>query len=138
MRKNHLTVSHPGQYVKDAIEYLGISVEEAAKKIKINENFTSLDEKIKSIHSGAYGRLDPNGIAPTITTRFDTPSGGKFTHPFLNRTITPREAARIQSFPDSFQFSGNKTSICKQIGNAVPPKLAYFFGIMLKEILKHD
>ena len=48
MRKNHLTVSHPGQYVKDAIEYLGISVEEAAKKIKINENDLQslMDEKL--------------------------------------------------------------------------------------------
>lgn len=123
---NHIKTNHN----KKAVERMA--------KIKINENFTSLDEKINSIHSGSYGRLDPNGIAPTITTRFDTPSGGKFTHPFLNRTITPREAARIQSFPDSFEFSGNKTSICKQIGNAVPPKLAYFFGIMLKEVLKHD
>ena len=104
-------------------------------KIKINENFTALDEKINSIHSGSYGRLDPNGIAPTITTRFDTPSGGKFIHPYENRTITPREAARIQSFPDDFKFDGNKTIVCRQIGNAVPPKLAYFFGEMLKEVL---
>lgn len=108
---------------------------ERMKKIKINENYLILKEKINSVHSGAYGRLDPNGIAPTITTRFDTPSGGKFIHPFKNRTITPREAARIQSFPDEFEFVGNKSNICKQIGNAVPPKLAYFFAIMIKEIL---
>lgn len=104
-------------------------------KIKINENYMVLDEQINSVHSGSYGRLDPNGISPTITTRFDTPSGGKFIHPFENRTITPREAARIQSFPDDFKFIGNKTSICKQIGNAVPPKLAYFFAIMIRGIL---
>ncbi len=60
----------------------------------------------------------------TITTRFDTPSSGKFTHPFLNRAITVREAARIQSFPDDFVFVGPKTSQMKQVGNAVPPKLA--------------
>jgi DNA (cytosine-5)-methyltransferase 1 len=60
----------------------------------------------------------------TITTRFDTPSSGKFTHPFLNRAITVREAARIQSFPDSFVFFGNKGSQMKQVGNAVPPILA--------------
>ena len=107
-------------------------------KIKINENYTVLDEKINTVHSGSYGRLDPNGIAPTITTRFDTPTGGKFIHPFENRTLTPREAARIQSFPDNFKFSGTKSCICKQIGNAVPPKLAYFFGILIKEVLKND
>ena len=60
----------------------------------------------------------------TITTRFDTPSSGQFTHPFLNRAITVREAARIQSFPDNFIFYGNKGSQMKQVGNAVPPLLA--------------
>ena len=79
-------------------------------------------------HSGSYGRLCWNEHAQTITTRFDTPSGGRFTHPDKNRTITPREAARIQSFPDDFVFLGNRTSICKQIGNAVPPKLAFFLS----------
>lgn len=108
------------------------------EKIKINENFTVLNENIKSVHSGSYGRLNPNDIAPTITTRFDTPSGGRFIHPFENRTITPREAARIQSFPDSFEFIGTKSCICKQIGNAVPPKLSYFLGTMIRRILEND
>ena len=105
------------------------------KKIKVNENYTSLNEDIKSVHSGSYGRLDPNGIAPTITTRFDTPSGGRFIHPFENRTLTAREAARIQSFPDDFEFYGTKSCVCKQIGNAVPPKLAYFFAVMIRRLL---
>ena len=105
------------------------------KKIKVNENYTSLHEDIKSVHSGSYGRLDPNGIAPTITTRFDTPSGGRFIHPFENRTLTAREAARIQSFPDDFEFYGTKSCVCKQIGNAVPPKMAYFFAIMIRRLL---
>ena len=108
------------------------------EKIGINENFTVLDEEIKTVHSGSYGRLDPDSIAPTITTRFDTPSGGRFIHPFENRTITPREAARIQSFPDDFKFVGTKSSICKQIGNAVPPKLSYFLGTMIRRILEND
>ena len=108
------------------------------EKVGINENFTVLDEEIKTVHSGSYGRLDPDNIAPTITTRFDTPSGGRFIHPFENRTITPREAARIQSFPDDFEFVGTKSSICKQIGNAVPPKLSYFLGTMIRRILEND
>ena len=106
--------------------------------IKQSENFTSLKENIRSVHSGSYGRLDANKLAPTITTRFDTPSGGRFIHPFENRTITPREAARIQSFPDDFEFLGSKTSICKQIGNAVPPKMSYFLGLMIKRILQDE
>ncbi|MDE6441998.1 MAG: DNA cytosine methyltransferase, partial [Clostridia bacterium] len=104
-------------------------------RVGIDENYTVLDENINSVHSGSYGRLNPDSVAPTITTRFDTPSGGKFIHPYQNRTITPREAARIQSFPDSFIFSGNKTVVCRQIGNAVPPKLAYLIATMVKELL---
>lgn len=104
------------------------------KQIKNGENWTSLNEDIKSVHSGSYGRLEKYDIASTIVTRFDTPSGGKFIHPTENRTITPREAARIQSFPDDFVFKGTKSSVCKQIGNAVPPKLAYFLAETIKEI----
>lgn len=82
------------------------------------------DDTIKSVHSGAYGRLDLNEVACTITTRFDTPSAGRVIHPLMNRALTPREAARLQSFDDDFVFYGNKTSIGKQIGNAVPPLVA--------------
>lgn len=124
--KNHYKTNH-SQKTIDRI-----------KKIKIDENFKTLEEKINSIHSGSYGRLNPNGIAPTITTRFDSPSGGKFTHPFKNRTLTAREAARIQSFPDDFTFTGTKSSVCKQIGNAVPPKVAYFFAVMIRRLLNEN
>ena len=72
----------------------------------------------------------------TITTRFDTPSGGRFTLPDQDRTLTAREAARVQSFPDDYRFYGNKTSVNKQIGNAVPPKLAYFLANFIDNILK--
>ena len=75
-----------------------------------------------------WGRLVWDKPSPTIDTRFDTPSNGRNSHPYLNRAITPREAARIQSFPDSFVFYGKKCSICRQIGNAVPPLLAKAIG----------
>ncbi|WQW43104.1 DNA cytosine methyltransferase [Helicobacter pylori] len=60
-------------------------------------------------------------------------SNGTNSHPKLHRSITPREAARIQSFSDNYIFYGNKTSVCRQIGNAVPPLLALALG---KAILK--
>lgn len=104
-------------------------------QIHNGENYTVLNERIKSVHSGAYGRLCWNEQAPTITTRFDTPAGGRFIHPDLNRTLSPREAARIQSFPDSFVFLGDKRSISRQIGNAVPPKLAFFLALFIDNIL---
>ena len=71
-----------------------------------------------------WGRLKWDAVSPTIDTRFDASSNGTNNHPFLNRAITPREAARIQSFDDDFVFLGAKVNIRKQIGNAVPPLLA--------------
>lgn len=78
----------------------------------------------KSIYSGTWSRMVKEDASVTITTRFDTPSSGKFTHPFLHRAITVREGARIQSFPDTFRFIGSKGSQMKQVGNAVPPLMA--------------
>lgn len=111
---------------------------ERMSKIGKGENFKALDEKISSVHSGAYGRLSWDDLAPTITTRFDTPAGGRFIHPEMNRTLTPREAARIQSFSDDFVFYGSKTSICKQIGNAVPPKISYFLAKVVRNIIEEE
>jgi DNA (cytosine-5)-methyltransferase 1/site-specific DNA-methyltransferase (adenine-specific) len=93
------------------------------KRIPPEKGKEFLTEKISSTFGQTWGRLEKNKPSPTIVTRFDTPSNGKNSHPFLHRAITPREAARIQSFPDTFVFYGNKTSIAKQIGNAVPPLL---------------
>lgn len=106
------------------------------KQVQAGENYEVLDEKINSVHSGAYGRLSWDEPSQTITTRFDTPAGGRFIHPESDRTLSPREAARLQSFPDDFVFYGNKTSICKQIGNAVPPKISYFLSRLIDNILE--
>lgn len=121
-------------YNNNATSHSDISIKRM-KNIKQGDNWTCLDEEIHSVHSGAYGRLEKSGVSPTITTRFDTPSGGKFIHPIEDRTLTPREAARIQSFPDTFVFYGKKSSICKQIGNAVPPKIAYFLAKLTRRVL---
>jgi len=71
-----------------------------------------------------WGRLKWDEVSPTIDTRFDASSNGTNNHPFLHRAITPREAARIQSFDDNFIFYGSKVYVRKQVGNAVPPLLA--------------
>lgn len=83
-----------------------------------------------------WGRLKWDETSPTIDTRFDAASNGTNNHPFLNRAITPREAARIQSFDDKFIFYGSKVHIRKQIGNAVPPLMAEAIANHILEELK--
>ena len=75
-----------------------------------------------------YGRLKINGQAPTITGGFDSFTRGRYGHPFQNRPLTPREAARLQGFPDAFRFCGTRGDVRSQIGNAVPPPLAAAIG----------
>jgi DNA (cytosine-5)-methyltransferase 1 len=71
-----------------------------------------------------FGRLWWDRPAVTMRTEFYKPEKGRYLHPVQHRPITPREAARFQSFPDDFIFKGSKIEIAKQIGNAVPPLLA--------------
>ncbi|WRF26257.1 DNA cytosine methyltransferase [Helicobacter pylori] len=111
----------------------------ALEKLKLINKEQGKECLPKNLHGkqqfkSTWGRLNWNKISPTIDTRFDTPSSGTNSHPKLHRSITPREAARIQSFSDNYIFYGNKTSVCKQIGNAVPPLLALALG---KAILKN-
>ena len=77
-----------------------------------------------------YGRLLSGEPAYTISTYFGRPGNGCHLHfdASQDRTLSYREAARLQSFPDSFVFTGPNTAIAKQIGNAVPPLLAYWLA----------
>ena len=108
---NHVATAHS----KLTLERLGMIPPECGKEMLPAKHLT------KSIYSGTWCRMKRDGIARTITTRYDTPSSGEFSHPYLNRAITTREAARIQSFPDTYHFIGTKSSQMKQVGNAVPP-----------------
>lgn len=75
-------------------------------------------------HTDVYGRMDWDKTAPTLTSKCYSLSNGRFGHPEQNRAISLREAAALQSFNDSYVFNGNIASIGKQIGNAVPVKMA--------------
>jgi DNA (cytosine-5)-methyltransferase 1 len=89
----------------------------------------------KSGYSGAYGRLTKDMIAPTITRWVFHPGSGRWGHPVDIRTLTIREAARIQGFPDSFKFIGTYTQQSGQLGNAVPPKLIIAIAKMLQSLV---
>lgn len=83
-------------------------------------------------YTSVYGRLHPDRPAPTITTGFTSMGQGRFVHPHRRRTLTPHEAARLQFFPDHFEFGErNRTTYTRLIGNAVPAKLTYVIALDL-------
>jgi DNA (cytosine-5)-methyltransferase 1 len=110
-----------------------VSVPEGGNWKHIPESIPSkrLDQIRESFSRGEgsrstyYGRLRRSEPAYTINTYFNRPGNGCHIHYSQDRVLSPREAARLQSFPDSFQFYGSHTSVSTQIGNAVPPLLAY-------------
>ena len=71
----------------------------------------------------------------TIRTEFFKPEKGRYLHPEAHRPITHREAARLQCFPDNFEWKGSKIEVAKQIGNAVPVQLAYAIGHLVKQMI---
>lgn len=78
----------------------------------------------RKVYRNVYGRMDTSLPAPTITGGCINVTRGRFGHPVEPRAITPREAARLQTFPDYFVFEGGRESVARQIGNAVPVRLA--------------
>lgn len=90
----------------------------------------------KTCHTKRYGRLDRSGLASTLLTKCD-PHWGAYVHPTQDRTISVREAARLQGFPDRFRFSGCHThKQYEQVGNAVPVPVARALGRAAKRHLK--
>lgn len=103
---------------------------------------TTIDSaRVRQIRQGAargdgsrstyYGRLRWDRPSYTVSTYFNRPGNGCFIHPSADRLITIREAARLQSFPDAYRFCGKGRARYLQVGNAVPPLLAYHLGKML-------
>lgn len=88
----------------------------------------------RSDHTKRYGRLHPDSMCSTILTKCD-PHWGSFFHPIQDRAISVREAARIQSFPDEYEFTGNLTHQFEQVGNAVPPLMAKAIGETIRKLI---
>ena len=89
-------------------------------------------------HKDVYGRINPDQPGPTMTTACINPSKGRFVHPTEHHGITVRQAARLQTFPDWFVFSGGLMAGGAQVGNAVPVLLAQTLLEPLKKIIENE
>jgi len=98
-------------------------------------NRTAIPDELQpeSGYHNSYSRLGSQEPAVAITSNMSKPSSARCIHPFQHRGLTPREGARLQTFPDSYRFDGGLVSVRQQIGNAVPPYLAEALGYYLKE-----
>ena len=93
------------------------------------------DLRPTSGYGNTYARLNSSQPGMTITRNYACISSSRCIHPFVDRGLTAREAARIQSFPDSYIFKGTKTDIEIEIGNSVPPILGREIGLAIKDML---
>lgn len=119
------------------IKYPADIVQERISHVHQGNNWREIpeelfDNKRKNRHSSAFKRLDEENTSVTIDTGN---AHSNYFHPIYNRIPTVREAARIQSFSDSFIFKGSRTSQYRQVGNAVPPLLSKAIAVALKEII---
>ena len=137
---NHIAMKHTPRII------------ERFKAIKIGENLIDVWEKHGAVSRGNPKekskikfsqnnlRVFPNKPAPTIAASFQS----NFVHPYLNRNFTAREGARLQSFPDNFEFKGMRTKMSwekglsqyQQIGDAVPPLLAKAIAEEISKVLE--
>ena len=111
---------------------------EAFESMDSNTKYSDLDDKFKryrdDIFDDKYKRLDENKLSRTITAHI-AKDGYWYIHPRQPRTLTVREAARLQTFPDWYRFAGPPTAALRQIGNAVPPRAAEHLGLALQAAL---
>ena len=120
-----------GKYLNDPVNEKALS--KVTYGVVIDENG---NKKVKGF-GDKYFKLDPESVSKTIIAHLET-DGNSYVHPGeFPRSITPREAARIQSFPDWYFFTGSTRNQLKQIGNAVPPMLGGVFAEQFKNILDH-
>lgn len=114
------------QYIRD----------HGGSRTSLPERLTLKCHKKFSGHTDVYGIMDADQPAPTMTGGCLSYSKGRFGHPFENRAISIREAARIQTFPDDYEFGESLTKAALEIGNAVPIKLVEASGKVFFDLIK--
>ena len=140
MRKNSNSISQHfcgkyGDKIRTVIENVGQGQGKNDFNALVEKGMVDKRYFLTSGYANTYGRLIENQPSTTITNNLCTPSGLRCIHYEQNRSLSPREGARIQSFPDWFQFYGSKADVTTQIGNAVPPLLAIAIAEKIKKFL---
>jgi len=111
---------------------------EAFQLLKPGSSYSDLPERLRryrsDIFDDKYNRLDWKDLSRSITAHI-AKDGYWYIHPSQHRTLTVREAARVQTFPDHFRFAGSRSHQFTQIGNAVPPMVGERLGLALLEAI---
>lgn len=117
------------------IRRMQIIRENGGSRTSLPEDLVLKCHKVYNGHTDVYGIMNPDTPAPTMTGGCLSYSKGRFGHPFENRAISVREAARIQTFPDDYVFGESLTKAALEIGNAVPIKLVKSSGKVFINII---
>jgi DNA (cytosine-5)-methyltransferase 1 len=128
-----------GKILNHDNRYPAIKVQERIAHVPQGGNWRDVPEELfpnirNNRHSSAYKRLDETTTSVTIDTGN---SHSNYFHPLYNRIPTVREAARIQSFSDNFEFLGNRSEQYRQVGNAVPPLLSKAIAVQLRGAIEN-
>lgn len=134
LRNNDNTLlNHDIRYPADKVQHRISFVPQGGNWRNVPENLWPTQRNNR--HSSAYKRLDEQTVSVTIDTGNNH---SNYFHPIYNRIPTVREAARLQSFPDSFVFVGSRSEQYRQVGNAVPPLLSKAIADEVYRILKNE